>query len=476
MHATIVQLLSYLSLNCQFQEFKSQSIDTPGVISRVSMLFKGHPELIVGFNTFLPPGYKIEVQTNEQAGHQNLPHQLQSLFQTIVHTPHGTHMMGNHGVMGPAMPATSIQSLISSTPVTVRPVTVQPAPKYVKTIPESVAITPTVAAPVPPREQTSFPPTTPLQTPIITLPTTMAPPSLNILNSINPNTLPTPGGNQPGNQPVEFNHAINYVNKIKNRFQGQPDVYKQFLEILHTYQKDQRAIKEGGAPKSHLTESEVYAQVSRLFQNQEDLLSEFGQFLPEATNDHSTAAIMVSSKGLSNDHVSATAVTKRPNLKHQNQNSGPLIPKMEPRGGLVNNENLKRPLQQGRMQPPSKKPKMGVLKDVSLAEAGRYGSLSDYAFFDKVRKALKNNEVYQNFLRCLSLYNQEIVNRVELIQISSPFLSKHPELLKWFKDFVGLRDDGTTFSMDPVMGGGEHGRPRQERVSGDTAMEIGEMI
>ena len=48
------------------KEFKSQSIDTPGVITRVSHLFKGHPELIVGFNTFLPPGYKIEVQANEQ--------------------------------------------------------------------------------------------------------------------------------------------------------------------------------------------------------------------------------------------------------------------------------------------------------------------------------------------------------------------------------------------------------------------------
>ena len=36
------------------------------------MLFKGHPELIVGFNTFLPPGYKIEVQTNE-AQHPSLP-------------------------------------------------------------------------------------------------------------------------------------------------------------------------------------------------------------------------------------------------------------------------------------------------------------------------------------------------------------------------------------------------------------------
>jgi hypothetical protein len=46
--------------------FPVGSIDTPGVIQRVSNLFKGHPELIVGFNTFLPPGYKIEVQANDQ--------------------------------------------------------------------------------------------------------------------------------------------------------------------------------------------------------------------------------------------------------------------------------------------------------------------------------------------------------------------------------------------------------------------------
>ena len=451
------------------------------------MLFKGHPELIVGFNTFLPPGYKIEVQTNEQAGHQNLPSHLQSLFQTIVHTPHGTHMMGNHGIMGPALPVGSttgptIQSLLPSTPVSVRPVTVhQAGAKYVKTLPlpEPVAITPSVPV-VQPREQPAFTPTAPLQAPIISLPTSIAPPTINILNSINPNSLPTPVGNQPANQPanqpVEFNHAINYVNKIKNRFQGQPDVYKQFLEILHTYQKDQRAIKEGGAPKSHLTESEVYAQVSRLFQNQEDLLSEFGQFLPEATNDHSTAAIMVSSKGLANDHVPATAATKRQNNKHQNQNSlpGSLIPKIEPRGPAAPTESLKRPLQAGRMQPPAKKPKMGVLKDVSLAEAGRYGALNEYAFFDKVRKALKNSEVYENFLRCLVLYNQEIVSRTELVQLISPFLSKHMELLKWFKDFVGFREGGSG-PLEHVMppGPGEHQRARQERVSGDTAMEIG---
>lgn len=32
------------------------------VIERVSRLFAGHQKLILGFNTFLPPGYKIEIR------------------------------------------------------------------------------------------------------------------------------------------------------------------------------------------------------------------------------------------------------------------------------------------------------------------------------------------------------------------------------------------------------------------------------
>jgi histone deacetylase complex regulatory component SIN3 len=40
-------------------------IDTPGVIQRVSNLFTGHPALIQGFNTFLPPGYRIECGTDD---------------------------------------------------------------------------------------------------------------------------------------------------------------------------------------------------------------------------------------------------------------------------------------------------------------------------------------------------------------------------------------------------------------------------
>ncbi|CAN0496176.1 unnamed protein product, partial [Hapterophycus canaliculatus] len=41
-------------------------------------------------------------------------------------------------------------------------------------------------------------------------------------------------------QPAEFDHAITYVTTIKKRFSHEPQTYKAFLEILHTYQKEQR--------------------------------------------------------------------------------------------------------------------------------------------------------------------------------------------------------------------------------------------
>jgi hypothetical protein len=66
MEATSVCTFYRLPLQKELYLFLVGSIDTPGVIQRVSNLFKGHPELIVGFNTFLPPGYKIEVQANDQ--------------------------------------------------------------------------------------------------------------------------------------------------------------------------------------------------------------------------------------------------------------------------------------------------------------------------------------------------------------------------------------------------------------------------
>ncbi|PNX73424.1 paired amphipathic helix protein SIN3 4-like, partial [Trifolium pratense] len=42
------------------KDFKAFEINTIGVRSRVNELFKGHKDLILGFNNFLPNGYKMD--------------------------------------------------------------------------------------------------------------------------------------------------------------------------------------------------------------------------------------------------------------------------------------------------------------------------------------------------------------------------------------------------------------------------------
>ena len=86
----------------------------------------------------------------------------------------------------------------------------------------------------------------------------------------------SPGGQQP---PMEFDHAINYVTTIKKRFAHEPETYKKFLEILHTYQKEQRGIKE------------VLDEVSILFSEHPDLLKEFTYFLPDAVQAQAKAQL-----------------------------------------------------------------------------------------------------------------------------------------------------------------------------------------
>jgi len=63
------------------------------------------------------------------------------------------------------------------------------------------------------------------------------------------------------------------VTTIKKRFAHAPETYKAFLEILHTYQKEQRSIKD------------VLEQVSQLFADHADLLQEFTYFLPDAVQE-----------------------------------------------------------------------------------------------------------------------------------------------------------------------------------------------
>jgi paired amphipathic helix protein Sin3a len=42
----------------------------------------------------------------------------------------------------------------------------------------------------------------------------------------------------------EFHHAMTYINRIKTRFVDNQEVYKEFLQLLQAYQKEQMNIQE----------------------------------------------------------------------------------------------------------------------------------------------------------------------------------------------------------------------------------------
>jgi histone deacetylase complex regulatory component SIN3 len=69
--------------------------------------------------------------------------------------------------------------------------------------------------------------------------------------------------------PVEFDDALAYVNRVKNRFLDQPEKYRQFLEILQLYQQESKTIQD------------VYSEISNLFDSAPDLVARFIQFMPD---------------------------------------------------------------------------------------------------------------------------------------------------------------------------------------------------
>ncbi|MBN3275145.1 SIN3B protein, partial [Polyodon spathula] len=349
------------------KEFKSQSIDTPGVISRVSQLFHGHPDLVLGFNAFLPPGYRIEIPKNGVVSLQSpLSAQVSpspvknaaaaapvlSAAASTLNDTACSHSEGTNSVCSP----TEYQRKLTSPPLSKE------------------------------KESQPPPPTLPLPQPSATSPS-------------------------PDPSPIEFDSAISYVNKIKNRFLDHPEIYRSFLEILHTYQKEQLDVKESkGRAGSGMTEDGVFSKVASLFKGQEDLLSEFGQFLPDAKRSLFTGS----------------GLTGKDHFK-----------KME-EGEDISKHSRKRvrPM----LMPQVKKKMKLCTKEQSCASAGKHGVLREFTFFDKVRRLFKSQEVYENFLRCIALFNQEVVSGAELLQLVTPFLGKFPELFAQFKSFLGDKE------------------------------------
>lgn len=243
------------------KNFKSQEVDTPGVIDRVSRLFRGYNKLILGFNKFLPDGYKISLQDLERQDAERAA--LEARERQIAAAQGGG---GAAAQPQPQQQGSSFgggyqqQQARQSGPPSGQSPPTQQQQSYQQ---QAQQRGPPAAAHPPQGRHPGGPSMAQQQQQRQQQPQRHMPPQ----------QAPPPAQQQQQHQAVEFDHAISYVTNIKKRFANDPGTYHAFLEILHTYQKEQRGIKE------------VLEQVAALFADHPDLLKEFTFFLPDAVQE-----------------------------------------------------------------------------------------------------------------------------------------------------------------------------------------------
>ena len=231
------------------REFKSNVIDANGVIGRVVHLFRGHRDLILGFNAFLPKTHHIDPSVAESGYYPGMP---------------------TSGLSSPPPP----QPLYPIAPQRSQSGGPFPSPQPQQALPGGSAL-PSVHHPG--LSQTSQmhhwtfdvnnrPPSLDPRGPPAAMPT--ANPIPNIVASPAMEEDSAAGPTSRANN-AQFSRAISYVKKVKHRFANDSESYKTFLAALHSFHKDQKTVNE------------VYSQVTRLFKDDPDLLEEFMQFLPD---------------------------------------------------------------------------------------------------------------------------------------------------------------------------------------------------
>ncbi|KEY68337.1 hypothetical protein S7711_01116 [Stachybotrys chartarum IBT 7711] len=448
------------------KDFKSQAIDTPGVINRVSELFAGHPNLIQGFNTFLPSGYRIECG----AGHDPNTIRVTTPMGTTVQSIAGRGPVESHGPPG------SGQGLFQD-----RGAHWQQRPLHSIESPEATFSTPAqnganlfvqAAAQALPFEGPGVQQRSVAQMPVNTASANT--PNARSAHTPTPTSGPAAVNGNAANQaslerrgPVEFNHAISYVNKIKNRFQDKPEIYKQFLEILQTYQREQKPIQD------------VYSQVTTLFNSAPDLLEDFKQFLPETAGQakatpgraedgapvgpsHTPQPSMRDGQkmpplGSFNPPASASKeVKKRPRIDKQGAAPPALLPEPSapsrlPQTNLNGNKRPKLSHARQAGENSSVEPNLTpVMPEPYRQPSTATSNHEEIAFFERVKKFLGNRSSMNEFLKLCNMFSQSIIDRNTLYYKGSLFIGANPDLMSFWKSFVGMENQGRAVENQPA--------------------------
>ncbi|CAA0833681.1 Paired amphipathic helix protein Sin3-like 3 [Striga hermonthica] len=217
-------------------------------------------------------------------------------------------------------------------------------------------------------------------------------------------------------KPVEFEEAISFVNKIKTRFQGDDHVYKAFLDILNLYRKDNKSI------------TEVYQEVSVLFQNHADLLVEFTHFLPDTSGVVSPAALTRTNHVEKKPAVSY-AVGERYNSqpdteqwnqveKEKGKREDRDINEWENDDGL---DHKKNPARQD-----------GHASD----QLHRGMEEMESTFREKVKERLQAAENYEKVSDCICSFKSKFVPAAEFRKLVASLIGEHPDLMEACEDFI----------------------------------------
>ena len=243
----------------------------------------------------------------------------------------------------------------------------------------------------------------------------------------------------------------------QNRFQDKPEIYKQFLEILQTYQREQKPIQD------------VYSQVTTLFHTAPDLLEDFKQFLPE------TAASTRSAGQHNEEGTPMNPPVTTPQPGHVARDG----PKMPPVGNFAppssaSKESKKRPrtdkgVPVTAVPVPAEPPSSSVRAPPAPAHNAKRAKLShkplgegspveptltpimpeplgptptsvsyqdDILFFDRIKKHINNRTTMTEFLKLMNMYNLDLINKEVVIYKANQFIGGNGDLLAWLKTIL----------------------------------------